>query len=229
MRNHNPNYEHLKADYGAEMKRFGEAKIKAMATSEKDACQFMDEIECSPLLLEVRQMLESAQADPDAAAKCEKRLLELKLKLDEATDGAEWPTLTKQARKLLNELHRLAQHYGTTQQKERVRELSDDIEDIIREHKAERLRRKIEQIGSFWHEIASTQPEYWVTMFRNVELRRHKLFDQARAALLLQQGKDCIAKNNMIMLQSVVEQLFAMLPREEREAAQRGYQSGLIR
>ena len=55
------------------------------------------------------------------------------------------------------------------------------------------------------------------------------MFDQARAALLLQQGKDCIAKSNTITLQQVVIQLYDLLPRADREAAQRGYQSGLIR
>jgi len=52
--------------------------------------------------------------------------------------------------------------------------------------------------------------------------------DQARGALLLQQGKECIAKNNTVTLVSVVEQLWCLLPAKELEA-ERGYQSGLIR
>ena len=229
MRSHTVNPTHLKTDYDAEMKRFGEAKIKAATTGHKNSGALMEEIECSPLLLEVKQMLESAQADPDAAAKCEKRLLELKLKLDEATNSVEWPVLTTKARKSLSELHRCTQHYGDVGQKERARELADDIEDIIREGKANRLRKKIDQVNLLWFEMAATQPDFWVTQFRLMEAQRHKMHDQARAALLLQQGKDSIAKNNPIMIQSVVEQLWALLPREELEAAQRGYQSGLIR
>jgi molecular chaperone DnaK len=229
MRKQTADHQHLKADYDAEMKRFREAKTKAAAAGRHDADKLMEEIERSPLLLEIQQMLELAPADPDAAAKCEKRLLELKLKFDEATNSVEWPALTTQARKSLNDLHRVAQQFGSGLQKDRARELADDIEEIIREHKSERLRRKIEQIGLFRHEIASTRPEYWVGMFRYMEGQRHKMFDQARTALLLQQGKDCIANNNPITLQVIVEQLWAMLPREERDAAPRGYQSGLIR
>ncbi|MGA2247557.1 MAG: Hsp70 family protein [Verrucomicrobiota bacterium] len=229
MRSHTVNPGHLKADFEAEMKRFGAAKIKAATTGHKDSGILMEEIERSPLLLEVKQMLESAQADPDAAAKCEKRLLELKLKLDEATNQVEWPVLTTKARKSMSELHRYAQHYGDGGQKERARDLAEDIEDIIREGKANRLRTKIDQVNLLLHEIAATQPDYWVAQFRRMEAQRHKISDQARAALLLQQGKDSIAKNSPIMLQSVVEQLWALLPREELEAAQRGYQSGLIR
>ena len=39
----------------------------------------------------------AVKGDVDAAAKCEKRLLELKPKLDEVIDALEWPTLVAEA------------------------------------------------------------------------------------------------------------------------------------
>jgi hypothetical protein len=53
--------------------------------------------------------------------------------------------------------------------------------------------------------------------------------DSARAIRLLEQGRDCIAKNNATGLQNVVRQFWDLLPREVVDAAQRGYQSGLVR
>ena len=53
--------------------------------------------------------------------------------------------------------------------------------------------------------------------------------DHARGALLLEQGRDAIAKNNLITLQSIVMQLYGLLPKEALLEAQRGYQSGLLR
>jgi hypothetical protein len=62
-----------------------------------------------------------------------------------------------------------------------------------------------------------------------MEEQQEKMVDQARAARLLDQGRDCMAKNNSAGLQSIVRQLWDLLPNEIVQAAKRGYQSGLVR
>jgi hypothetical protein len=61
-----------------------------------------------------------------------------------------------------------------------------------------------------------------------MEKEMQKMSDQTRAARLLDQGRDCMSKNNMTGLQNVVKQLWSLLPNEIVQAAQRGYQSGLL-
>ena len=85
-----PKPELLKEEYDAEMKRFAEAKRKAGGESVEALVQ---RIEASPLIGEVKASVDAAQADAEAAAKCEKQLLELKLKFDEVADALEWPAL----------------------------------------------------------------------------------------------------------------------------------------
>ncbi len=229
MRKQSPSASRLKTDFDQEMKRFGKVRLDAVVSPSDESDKCVQDIEKSPLLLEVKQLLESAAADPDAAAKCEKRLLELKLKFDEAANIVEWPVLVKNARQAMSDLHRFARNSGSASQKERARELEDDIDEIIREHKAERLRRKTEQVGGLAIEILSALPEFWVSQFQQVAAQRQKMSNQAQAALLVQQGRDCIANNNMVMLQSIVQQLYNLLPLEDLQTAQRGYQSSLIR
>jgi hypothetical protein len=53
--------------------------------------------------------------------------------------------------------------------------------------------------------------------------------DQERSERLLAQGQECLAKNNLLGLQNVVRQLWTLVPNEIMQAAQRGYQSGLLR
>jgi hypothetical protein len=62
-----------------------------------------------------------------------------------------------------------------------------------------------------------------------MEKQQDKMGDQSQAARLLDQGRDCLSRNNTAGLQSVVRQLWDLLPNEVVEAAKRGYQSGLIR
>ena len=57
----------------------------------------------------------------------------------------------------------------------------------------------------------------------------NKMVDSSRAEQLLDQGRDCISRNNTTGLQNVVRQLWDLVPSEVAEAAKRGYQSGITR
>ncbi len=80
----------------------------------------------------------------------------------------------------------------------------------------------------YW-EIVFAQPGFWVSQLPRMEKEQARMTDPTRAARLLDQGRDCIAKNNITGLQSIVRQLWELLPRDVAKAAQRGYQSGLVR
>jgi hypothetical protein len=93
----------------------------------------------------------------------------------------------------------------------------------------DRLRAKTDQIKGLYYEILFTQPGFWIGAFNNLDKQRNLMSDPSRAARLLNQGHDCIAKENVAGLQNVVRQLWDLLPQEIVEKTQRGYQSGLIR
>jgi molecular chaperone DnaK len=177
---------------------------------------------------EVKESLAAANADPDVAAKCERLLLALKLKLDEAANALEWPALVAEAREWLGYMDRIAEHDGTEAQRGKAGQLADETETIIQERHADRLRKRVEQIERLYWEIAFTQPGFWVHQLQRMEKEMQKMSDQTRAARLLDQGRDCMSKNNMTGLQNVVKQLWSLLPNEIVQAAQRGYQSGLL-
>jgi molecular chaperone DnaK len=219
----------LQADFDSEMTRFRDAKAKAAATGAGSAESLVDEVEGSALLQEVKDSLAAAKGDADAAGKCEKRLLELKLKLDEAANALEWPALVAEAQDWLKYLSRVAEKHGTQQQIKRADELRAQIDEIIRDLKADRLRKRSEHVANLYFEIIMAQAGWWVYQFQEMEKQQDKMGDQSRAARLLDQGRDCLSRNNTAGLQNVVRQLWELLPDKIVEAAKRGYQSGLIR
>ena len=73
------------------------------------------------------------------------------------------------------------------------------------------------------------QPSWWIYQFQEMEKVENKMTDRARAANLLDQGRDCISRNNTTGLQNVVRQLWDLVPSDVVEAAKRGYQSGITR
>lgn len=141
----------------------------------------------------------------------------------------EWPALVAKARDWLGWLQKVAGQDGNNEQKQRADELAAEVEEIIRDHKPDRLRKRIEQIARLYWEITFAQPDFWVHQLQRMEKDIEKMSDQARAARLLGQGRDCLAKNNPTGLQSVVRQLWELLPDEAVEEAKRGYGSTIMR
>jgi hypothetical protein len=174
-------------------------------------------------------MLPSLKGDVDNAAKFEKRLLELKLKLDAAVDALEWPALVAEAKVEVRDLTRVVEKMGNQQQVKRSQEITADIDVSIREHNAEKLRKRIEKALRLYWEIVMAQPSWWVYQFQEMEKVENKMVDRSRAEQLLDQGRDCISRNNTTGLQNVVRQLWDLVPSEVAEAAKRGYQSGITR
>lgn len=229
MKRHQPNPDELRKDYEAEIRRFREVKSKAAATGGETAERLVEEVEASPLAQDVKETLAAAKADPTAALQGEKRLLELKLKLDEAADALEWPALVAESRDWLGYLEKVAEQHGNSQQKQKTDDLATEVEEITRDHKPDRLRKKIEQLAQLYHEIVMTQPGWWVYQFQKMEEQQEGMSDQAKAGRLLGQGRDCLAKNNATGLQNVVRQLWDLLPDETVQEAKRGYGATIMR
>jgi molecular chaperone DnaK len=227
MKHPSPKAEVLKRDFEAEMKRFREVKEKATEAEGESAEGFLQNVEDSPLMQEVKEAV--AGGDPHDPAKFEKRLLELKLKLDEAADALEWPTLVAETRQWINHLGTTVNRHSLQAQRDKAAELAAEAEEIIAQRKMDRLRKKLAQVERLYWEIIFAQPGFWVNQFQELEKQKDQMSDPARATRLLEQGRDYIAKNNATGLQNIVRQFWDLLPREVVEAAQRGYQSGLVR
>jgi len=229
MVRHQPNPDELRQDYEAEMKRFRDVKSKAATTGGETAERLVEEVEASPLAQDVKENLAAAKGDPTAALQGEKRLLELKLKLDEAADALEWPALVAESRDWLGYLQKVADQHGNSQQKLKADDLAAGVEEIIRDHKPDRLRKKIEQIARLYYEIVMAQSGWWVYQFQKMDEQQDAMSDQEKAAKLLGQGRECLAKNNATGLQNVVRQLWDLLPDETLNEARRGYGATIMR
>lgn len=218
----------LESDFEAEMQRLREAKAKAAATGAETAKRLVQEVEELPLLEEMEETRAAIKGDPDAAAKFEIQLLELKPKLDEAVNSLDWPTLVSESRDWLGWLQKVAGENGNNQQKQKAEDLAAEVEEIIRDHKNDRLRKKIEQMARLYYEIVMAQLGWWVDQFQRIEKQQEKMSDPARAERLLGQGRDCLEKNNITGLQNIVRQLWELLPEETVEKAKRGYGADII-
>jgi molecular chaperone DnaK len=209
-----PQPDALSQEYAAEIKRLRELEAKAAQAEGQSVTEMLTNIEESPLMKEIRESLAAAKADPDAAAKCEKRLLELKLKLDEASDALEWPALVAEARVELGHLNNIVEQHGDAGQRQSAAKIAAEIDSSILEHQPDLLRKRIKLVDELYWEIIFAQPFFWVNQIQRIEKEIEKMSDPGRAARLLDQGRDAISKNNFVGLQNVVRQLWDLVPRK---------------
>ena len=218
----------LRKDCESQFKRLAELIEKAEGMSDDQAARLLRELQGSDLIREVRENLRSAAADSLAAQICDKRLLELKLKLDEIENALKWPTTLADVKEWLGYLLKLSDDHGSAQQRARVRELGEEIDEIIERKQMDRMPRKLEQIQQLYYQILFTLPSFWVNQFQRLEKDKGKMKDRDKAERLLEMGRNYLANNNATGLENVVRQLWDLTPQEVVEAAQRAFGAGLI-
>jgi molecular chaperone DnaK len=221
--------EKLESELDAEVKRLCSLIKKAEAANDLKAAAALEKIQSSELLAEIKKAVSAAKGDPDAAEKADQRLLELKLRLDEAERRIEWPTMVAKAREWLDDLDKLVKQHGTDQQQQRSNELAAEVEEIIAAKQVERLPRRQKQVEDLYFRVLFAIPAYWVNQFQRLEGESEKFTNKEDADRLIDMGQNYLQQNNVDGLKNVVFKLWALLPRQVVEEVQRGFGAGLIR
>ena len=223
-----PDPARLKEEYNDEMKRLRALRENAENADDADAEGILDGIDDVARIEAIERLVSAAEADPDAANNAEKRLLEVKVELDKAENSLKWPALVAEANTALDELQKLVEEHAP-QHQGRLDQLREQVTDLISQKRSEALQKKMEQIADLHREVLFDQPGFWLGFFNYLLEDRAKMSDQSAADRLINQGQQCIQKGNVPGLRNVVAQLLGLLPQEEAEAIQRGYQSGLLK
>jgi molecular chaperone DnaK len=218
---HKPDPVELKKELREEKKRLSQLQEKADDEEDTDLVEEqMDDLE---------EIVEAAGGDDVSANKAEARLLEVKIALDKLEDGLCMSTLAGEAHGALDELDGLVEAHGDDGQRQMAEKLREEVDELIEQKNADRLRKKIEQVGDLHREILFAQPAFWVAVFENTVEQKTRMTDQALAGRFIDQGRQCIQHGNVQGLRTAVRQLMDLLPRDVANEIQRGYGSGLLK
>jgi molecular chaperone DnaK len=224
-----PTIPHLQKQYEEERERLESIRIKAENADDESTVALLDNVENSQDLVAIEELIDAAKADSTAAKNAEKRLLEVKVKIDRAENAIMWPALVAEANQGIEDLESLVKQHGTEKQQRQAAKLREQAEEFIQQKRAETLRRHTKRISELYHEILLAQPEFWVGYFRYLIDQRADMRDQETAKRLFNQGQECIEHESIQGLRNVVAQLLGLLPEEEVARIQRGYQSSLLK
>jgi molecular chaperone DnaK len=230
LKTRTPMADEIKLECDRVFKRLETLRGKATEANHTAAADGLDRLRSSDLVRDIEDSVSAAKGgDADAAEKAEKRLLELKAKLDDAENSIRWPTLLAEVREWLGWLDRVVVQHGSDRQQAGAGQLHKDVDDIIRVKEPERLARKLQEVRDLYSEIVLSLPSFWVNQFQHLEKERLQMLDQARAGRLFDMGRSYLDQNNVDGLKNVVRQLWDLLPTEIVEEVQRGFGSTLIR
>ncbi len=97
------------------------------------------------------------------------------------------------------------------------------MEQLIEEHRDDRLPKKLQQVQALRYEVLMSRDEFWVSVFQNAKRNRAQMSDQTLATRLIGQGDACLQRGDIQQLRQVVAQLLGLLPANVQEKVTSGY------
>jgi molecular chaperone DnaK len=218
----------LKEEVESEKKRLEGVRKKADTVTDGKARDTLQRIDGERMVHDVDAALGSVLDDPESADNCGKRLLDLRQAIDDAEDALEWPDLVREAEEEVRDTQEVVRQYGKPGDREMVAALEQDIQEIIKSHDSDLLRRKVGEISSLRLRIMREQPGFWVGLLNHLEGMKGVMRDSDEAELLINGGRKAINSNDVDALRSIVQQLLALLPPAQQDAMRKGFDSTVI-
>jgi molecular chaperone DnaK len=200
------------SDFEKEKLKYINLLEKAKEEADSKALKILEQIETECILKEIESLLDTAKVDPDSRIKVKNRLLDFKTIIAHAEDALEWPTLVSEADEVIKKTKQFTSEHGTASDKQRLPALEKEIGIAISEMDADLLRRRIDQMNTFYLAILREQPGFWLGCFDYAKENKETMKDKSEATQLIAKGERAIQSNDLEGLKSVVQELYNLLP-----------------
>jgi molecular chaperone DnaK len=218
----------LAAEFRQEQERLEKVREKQQQTGDSAAAAVLQRIDTEEMIPQIESSLRAAEADRQAAGNCQRRVLDLKIALDEAEDSLEWPNLMAEAEERLKDAREMVTEHGTSDERSRLANLEREMRTAIESRDAESLRHKMTEIVRLYGEVLMRQDGFWVGYFNYLVERKDRMRDQSLAEQLIAQGTRAMRMGDVPGLKSAVRQLVSLLPPDEQTRAPAGLGGGTV-
>ncbi len=195
-----------------EKKRLADLREKAEETGEAKAQDALARVDGERLVQDIDSSAAAMSADQDAANRCEKRLRDLQMALDEAEAALEWPSRLSDAEHVIELGQHAIDDFGDDDDRERFQRLVAQVRDAMRSHDADLLEQRTDELRSFAYGILDERgilQMWWLDAFKE---RVGEMRDQARAQELLQRADRAKQTGDIEALRAANRQLSELLP-----------------
>lgn len=211
-----PDVSNLRVEVTAEKQRLVDFRDQARELDNHRVNQALQRIDEECLLAELDAALGAAATDPDAADKCQSRLLDLKTAIDEAEAALEVPALLEKADRGGVELKEMLGLYGDSEDKQRGRLLQEELEQAKISRDPDLLWRAVKNIRQLVSQLLWRQPTFLRKVLCLLEDLRQEMKDMPLAMQLFARAAETDAGNDFGGLRTALQQLIGLLPPEKR-------------
>jgi molecular chaperone DnaK len=211
-----PALDKLRTDLDEELERLASMRSKANRLEHGKALDILARIENERMAEDLESALDAARSDPDAADKCQNRLLDLKMAVDEMEYALELPALVNQVQHELAELDQVVEEMGTTQDKQRARLLEKEARDAIEQGEVDALWRKYRQVMREVDSLLWQKPTFLIHAYNVLDGLRDSMRDAKLADHLFDRARRAMDDHDNPALRAALQQLVGLLPPEKR-------------
>jgi molecular chaperone DnaK len=180
------------------------------------------------LLDEAERDLKAAQGgDADAAQKAQRNLQDVDGLLEDLEMVGRWSELDSEARTQSVVSTRWVSAYGSKVEKELLEEALEAVEQARKNRRPLELERELRVVRDLGNAAFCRNPDAVRLHFRSIASRADEARDLPRARELVKNGEAALAKNQMDKVNTIIDQLFQLLP-PDPSVRRLGHQSGLL-
>ena len=140
----------------------------------------------------------------------------------------DWPTALSEYNEAVDRVRKIAAEVGDAQERKLIDEVLKEGTRAVDAKDTKMLAHCTSQLGSISFRIASKDPSFFVGILAHLSQMEHRFPDRAAARRLFTEGAAAAQRRDASSLQSVVQQLWGMLPPEVAAEAKRAIGSDVI-
>ncbi|SDM61167.1 Hsp70 family protein [Allokutzneria albata] len=200
-----PSQPALVRAFDVERSRLAEVRERQRVLGNPVAEVLIGRIDSERMLHDVDTLVSAAKSDPDAATAAERRLLDLRVAIDDAEDELAWPSLVNEARGMIAEARDLAGGpdlplYETA------------INDAIEAREADLLRQRMEELRLHVMRELDRSGVLQLHFFHALREMRGEMRNGVHADRLIAEGDRAVEAGEFTRLRGVNMQLRDLLP-----------------
>jgi len=210
--------KHIAKDLEGEESRLKKLKHEVYLVNDKNIEQEFSDGEVNEEIDEIRNDIQAAiGGDPDAVEKADRRLKELKQKLDSMECLLDWPITLKQYNEIISNCKNIVDKYGNDEDKDQLETLEKEAKKAIDNKDLKRLKTITEEILGIRWAVLFRQPGFWVSAFQEIKNDPGRFTNQRRAEELIKEGSIALQRQDLDSLKSIMVELWSLMPSEEQE------------
>jgi len=208
----------LRASYTQLQSRLTQQQREAFARRDQQTIAVLEEL--TYRLQTVGKDLQVATNDEDACLRAQRNLMEVEAEIESFESRDQLEDLLAECQRSYMNASLIVHAHGNSIEKQMLADCETRLQSAFKLKRTGELERLIEQMDGINSAAYKRSPEFWSDQFDYSAARIHEAKDLRKANQLVEEGRQCLKNGNQQHIESIVRQLWSLLPDRAQEGKQ---------